>query len=216
MNKQEVINLMTESPEGEEHFYPLTDQVGIYVVSIIHRNDKWYLNAWHDYHDFTAWETEIKEEDALEYLNYDINKNKKTSSETEIENAFEIFRKLLNDIPLDEQNIEELRNKYPILVNKIKEQVRQYNSKLFAIDKLRTMQRNLLFDRQEKIDAVSELINTITVETRNGQVISVGLEEINNEYEDDSFQDNIARRVLKVQKLLKEKTNDQVKSKNNQ
>lgn len=70
ISKEEAIMRMVQDPEEDESVYTLTDHIGIHIVSIINRKDKWFINIWNDYHDFTVSEIEIKEADAINYINY--------------------------------------------------------------------------------------------------------------------------------------------------
>lgn len=66
----EAIGLMSEDDELNCHFYPLTDHVGVYVMGIEYKDNKWRLTAWNDYQDCYEMEKNLEEKEALEYISY--------------------------------------------------------------------------------------------------------------------------------------------------
>jgi len=120
----------------------------------------------------------------------------------DVEGAIETFRRLLNDIPLDKQNIEEVRNKYPILITTIRqaltpkkitneeveglftqillgfpEQVTptfDYTSEYQALDKL----KQAYINQQEEIEALLDSEKVLMIDNTNKQIKLDKIEEI--------------------------------------
>ena len=64
---------------------------------------------------------------------------------------------------------------------------------------------NLVKELQSNLNAIEEVVNSINIEVRNNQVISIGVSVLDDEttFEDEIMQDIIAKRVIKAQQILR-------------
>ena len=73
MNKDKVFNFMHDQTEIDMgYYYGLTEHIGVNLVGIQYKDNKWALCVWNDYSDTMVSEIELKEEEAIEYIMYDV------------------------------------------------------------------------------------------------------------------------------------------------